>query len=556
MIWNALTRLLLLAALLSALVAFFIPAPSYAATALASLRAIREQIQNQLGCTVDESGEIVSLDNGSACSQQLFTIYLETSGNPLWVDQEGPSEKGWAIIRHLKDSNRHGISPARYSVPTIMSLLPSQRPDSLARLDILLSSGLIDYHRDLSTGILPPAAQPDRNGDASLEEDPLIIVLDAMEDEDLETTLEKLAPSHHYYTGLQRALETYRSIAASGGWLEIPEGPALRPGETDPRIKAVKLRLLKTDWQESVEQTGIDGYYSASLKAAVMHFQKRHNLQPDGVIGQDTLAAMNVPVGERLEAIRLNLFRWHGLRHDLGEKYILVNIPAYTLQAVDEDKVILDMPVVVGNLENKTPTFSDMVTYIVFNPYWTITPNIARTEELPALRKNPYHLVDRHIRLFSSWYGDAIELDSTTIDWHTVTPNQMAAFRLRQDPGPWNSLGKLKFVFPNHHSVYLHDTSAQGLFSLNTRSLSHGCVRVSDPPGLAHFFLEKQAKMYSMEDILAMYRLNERIVITLANPVPVHLSYQTAWVDKDGSIHFTSDIYGLDKGTRNYLYIE
>jgi L,D-transpeptidase YcbB len=248
-----------------------------------------------------------------------------------------------------------------------------------------------------------------------------------------------------------------------------------------------------------------------------------------------------------LQTIRLNLTRWHRQAHQPGKRYILVNIADYTLKGIVGDETVLDIPVVVGQRQHQTPIFSNHVRYLVFNPYWTITPSIARNEQLPALRKNPFHLVEKHIRLFSSWQNDAIEMDSTAIDWYTITPSQMSAFRLRQDPGPWNSLGKLKFVFPNKYSIYMHDTPSQDHFSRQERSLSHGCIRVSDPPALASFILEDQKGTYDREKMMELYSQNERKIISLSNPIPVHITYQTSWVDKEGLINFNKDVYARDR---------
>ncbi|MBE0582652.1 MAG: L,D-transpeptidase family protein [Desulfofustis sp.] len=175
-----------------------------------------------------------------------------------------------------------------------------------------------------------------------------------------------------------------------------------------------------------------------------------------------------------------------------------------------------------------------------------MTPSIARNEDLPALQKNPRHLVERNIRLFSSWQTDAHELDSTAIDWQSVSRSQMSRYLLRQDPGPWNALGQVKFVFPNHHSVYLHDTPARDLFQQNSRSFSHGCIRVSQPLLLALFCLQLSDTSWTLEAIEEIVASGRRKVISLRQRLPIHLTYQTAWVDKDGVIRFNADIYQRD----------
>ncbi len=486
----------------------------------------------------------------------LQRIYRAFSGQLFWVDAEGPTDKAWILVGVLRNSLRHGLSPSRYHIPEIFELLPSGTPQALAQLELLLTQGLVRYAQDLMVGVLPRSGSSQQAVVAQLRERPdaLAIVAEAMGGDSFEAYLQQLAPRHGYYRRLQQALAHYRNIEESGGWPRIPLGPPLRPGDTDSRINAVTLRLLKTDWPENQELSSRNGYYNSTLRRAVTHFQRRHGLRPDGVLGDETIAAMNVPVTRRIEILRLNLLRWHGLAHRLGERYVLVNIASCTLAAVDGGEVVLAMPVVVGKQETQTPMFSDRIQYLVFNPYWTITKNIARTEELPALRKNPRHLVSRHVRLFSSWLDDAIELDSTLIDWYTVTPDEMTTFRLRQDPGPWNSLGKLKFVSRNRYAVFLHDTPTPEFFDRKRRTGSHGCVWVSKPPAMAGFFLENQKKTYSATEILTMYRDDRRVVVPLNTPVPFHLAYQTVQVDKRGEVFFTGDVYGHDNSMRHYLY--
>lgn len=525
----------------------------YLNTANANTVQIRKAMTKYLVCSplkiIDITPTTSIINNRALC---LSTIYISIHNYPLWVDEEGPTKAGWAIIHHLQNSFEHGLNPLQYDIEQIKEVLPSQTPEDLAQLETMLTFGLVKYLYDLhGEKDIPISTDDSKPVDATNTSkstfDPVTLIRNCLETNDLFAFLQNQAPSHYHYKGLQKALKLYSSIAASGGWLSIPDGPPLKPGEKNSRIKAVKLRLLKTDLPKDTPLQSLDSNYDDTLKEAVLQFQTRHNLTADGVIGANTLKAMNIPVRDRLETVRLNLTRWHRQAHQLGERYILVNIANFTLRGIDDDDTILDIPVIVGNLQNQTPIFSDHVKYLVFNPYWTITPGIAKNEQLPALRKNPFHLVERHIRLFSSWHKDAIEMDSTDIDWYTITPSQMTVFRLRQDPGPWNSLGKLKFVFPNKYSIYLHDTPSQDHFRRDERLLSHGCIRVSDPPALASFILDFQQNKMSPEKIQDLYSRDERKVIPLDTPVPVHITYQTGWVDKEGLIHFNKDVYARDQ---------
>ncbi len=245
-------------------------------------------------------------------------------------------------------------------------------------------------------------------------------------------------------------------------------------------------------------------------------------------------------------------WRWH--EHELGQRYIMVNIAGYDLTAVEDGYEVFKMAVIVGQFRHQTPVFSDRVEYIEFNPYWKIPLTIARDEELYELRKDTYYLVNRHVRLLSSWHDDAVEFDSTIIDWHAVGPREMNHYRLRQDPGPWNALGQIKFVLPNTYDVYLHDTPDQDLFERTARTFSHGCIRVSEPLALAEFILAGEEEEWPMERIKEVVESAERKIVTLSVPLPVHIIYQTAGVDNQGKIHFNNDNYGRDKRLANILF--
>jgi murein L,D-transpeptidase YcbB/YkuD len=286
-------------------------------------------------------------------------------------------------------------------------------------------------------------------------------------------------------------------------------------------------------------------------------FQTRHGLDPDGTIGPKTLAALNVPVAGRIKQIIVNMTRWRWQKHDLGEKYILVNIAHFDLTAFEAGHFAFGMRVIVGEEQKQTPIFSDSIKTIVINPYWTIPRSIARNEELEKLRKDPDCLTKRHIRLFSDWEDNATEIEPTKIDWQTVSWTRMGQYRLRQDSGPWNALGRIKFIFPNKYKVYLHDTPSQSLFSRTKRDFSHGCIRVSDPVRLAAFALSRQrGEEWTEERIINAVNEQERIGISLSEKLPVHITYQTAWFDKHEIVCFNYDVYGRDKKLLRALFDE
>jgi murein L,D-transpeptidase YcbB/YkuD len=537
---------------LALLYALLLPVQASAAT---DLEDIKEAMIEYLICS---PVDIVSLKQQQPIVTQkslcLSTIYDGVKDFPLWVGVNGPLENGWIIVNNLRNSAVHGLNPEKYNINTILDLLPSQNAADLARLETLLSYGLVMYMHDLNHGQLEPRqSDPELFAEAgSYDFNPLEAIQNCLAADDLHNFLESLAPQHDYYKGLQSALEHYRRLEADGGWPSVPEGPTLRPGDNDPRIKDIWFRLLKYDWVGLPLQPATS-FYDDALKAAVLRFQARHHLEEDGVIGPQTLAAMNVSVSERIETIRLNMARWQWQSHDLGDKYVIINIAGFNLKGVENNEIKVEMPVIVGKSQHQTPVFSDSIKYLDFNPFWNIPPGIARDEELPHLQKNPFYLVERNVRLFSDWNEGAVELDSTTIDWHQVTRSQISTFLLRQEPGPWNALGKLKFVFPNKYSVYMHGTPSQGSFKRRERSFSHGCIRLSDPPALADFILKDQEEQWTDEKIAEIYNQNSRKVVRLSQPVPVHITYQTSWLDKDGTINFNNDTYARDAKLRQAL---
>jgi murein L,D-transpeptidase YcbB/YkuD len=489
----------------------------------------------------------------------LTEVYAEENPQPYWVSPAGPGPKARTVLDFLKTAEEDGLDPENYETEEISALFRARTAQNLALLDTLLTYNLIKYIHDVHHGrIKQPHADVRQFPQAmSIEFKPREAFVKAMAAPDLSVYLEGLPPAHEHYAGLKKILALYREIQKKGGWPVVPLGTTIRPGDDDERIPAIIKRLAVTgDLDPDMDHEDPPSQYSAQLVPSVARFQGRHGLAPDGVIGEQTIAAMNVSVDERVRQIIINMTRWRWQDHVLGEKYILINIAGFNLSAFEAGREAFSFPVIVGKLKQQTPVFSDRISSIEINPYWNIPNNIARDEELPNLRKDPQSLQKRSIRLFQGWSEDAPEIDSTSIDWHTVSPAMMNRYRMRQDPGPRNALGRIKFVFPNTYSVYLHDTPAQGLFARNMRDFSHGCIRVSDPVRLAAFALAGEDDRWTPETIKNAIDAQKRVVIRLAEPLPVHITYQTAWIDKDGIVCFNNDVYGRDKRLLSALFNE
>lgn len=479
----------------------------------------------------------------------LAEIYQANTLQPYWIENGQPGRRAEAIRAVLDDALSHGLEPKSYFTRMIQRYWDKRDPVSLVRLDILLTLGMMRYVADQREGrvevreIDPKLFATARNVEVAWQP----LWKEAFAAEDMKAFLEMQVPPFQQYTGLMKKLSEYRVLAALGGWPALASGAALKPGMPDSRIPAIRQRLAVTG--ELPEGDVASNMYDSGFEQAVKRFQRRHGLQPDGVIGGQTIAAMNVPVEQRIKQIILNMERYRWLdRNVLEDRLVAVNIASFEALAGSAGKIELAMPAVVGKEYQQTPVFNDTIKYIEFNPYWTVPPSIAANETLPKLQKNPRYLRERKMRLFQGWQAEAKELDSTVIAWKRVTPQAMKRYRIRQDPGPGNDLGTLKIMFPNVHNVYLHDTPSKNLFDRERRAFSHGCIRLGRPADMAAWLLGGPGSEWTIERINDIIASGERKVVVLEKPVAVHILYRTAVVDPDdNSISFFEDIYGRDR---------
>ncbi|MCA9770794.1 MAG: L,D-transpeptidase family protein, partial [Myxococcales bacterium] len=277
-------------------------------------------------------------------------------------------------------------------------------------------------------------------------------------------------------------------------------------------------------------------------------------LEADGVAGRETLAALNVPAAERVRGLLVNLERWRWLPQELGERHVMVNIAGFHLDLVDGGRSVLDMKVIVGRSYRRTPVFSDRIRYLVFNPQWEVPRKLALQDVLPRVREDTAYLEHKGFRVLEGWGADERVVDPATVDWASLGPDHWP-YRFRQKPGPTNSLGVVKFMFPNKFDVYLHDTPAKDLFASSKRSFSSGCIRVERALDLAEALL-KDDPGWTRERIDATVGAERERTVALRAPVPVHLQYWTAWADEDGSIEFREDLYRRDARVAKALRIE
>ena len=451
------------------------------------------------------------------------------------------------LLRAVGDAKGDGLDPQDYHQPLLERLRsevaanPRPAASLLADYDLLLTDALIRLGYHLMFGkVDPERIDPNWNMARQLHGfDPAVQIQRTLDAGDVYQALEREKPSHAFYTGLKRELARYRQIQAAGGWPVLPTGAALRVGADDPRIATLRRRLEATGDLPRAAQNSSTRYDSA-VEAAVRGFQARTGLTDDGVLGEGTRKALNVPVADRIEQIRLNLERGRWVLHDLDSTFVVVNIAGYSVAYVRGGRTVWRSRAVVGLPYRSTPVFRDSIRYLDFNPTWTVPPGILARDMLPRLKRGVVRALPEGMRVLNR---SGRVVDASGINWSAYSAKSFP-YTLRQDPGPANALGRVKFMFPNRYLVYLHDTPSRELFDESARAFSSGCIRIQRPFELADLLLaDRKWNSDSTERTLATRRTR---TVRLRQPVPVLLLYWTAWVDDQNHVNFRSDLYGRD----------
>jgi murein L,D-transpeptidase YcbB/YkuD len=467
----------------------------------------------------------------------IRAYYQAGSDALIWVGTSRPA----ALIARLQSADTDGLDPTRYPIAALAARQASagrDTSDRLAETELVFSGAFLMFASDLMFGrfaatMNEPSSTPPR----SINPIESLTALGASSS--IETFLAELAPANPQYVRLRSALAQYRAIDAHGGWPSVPAGDALEPGARNHRVPLVRARL-QAEGDLAAGANGGDAYDPAMVKA-VKRFQQRHGLAADGVVSRATVAEMNVNAAARVRQILVNMERLRWLQPDLGKRHVRVNVANYQLFLVEDGVTQDEIAVVVGERDNRTPVLSSEIQYVEFNPYWNVPNSIAVKEELPRLKRNPAKMEALGFEVLS----DGQRLPVSRVDWSAISKDNFR-YTLRQKPGPKNALGKVKFIFPNAYGVYLHDTSSRRLFGRSARALSHGCVRVARPVDLAVDVL-RDTPGWGQERIQAAIAASTNKRVYLAEPFAIHLTYETAWADADGTAHFIGDIYDRDK---------
>jgi murein L,D-transpeptidase YcbB/YkuD len=491
-------------------------------------------------------------DDHWAHTRRLYKRYAQS---PLWLNEDGLiAPRVQSLTQAMLAADSDALDLSEYPFAELSQALQTLRQngghataEQLADADVLLTAAYAALGEDLLVGQVSPASM-NQNWHIDPRDESIDGVLErGLAVDALDQSIAAMRPQNDAYAGLQKALSDYRQIAARGGWGTVPAGKALKPGQHDDpaRLEALRARLRAEGYDvgaapsvpASSDSTAPGsaapasaavtpsaargGTYDRALAGAVAQFQAAHAIDVDSILGTGTLESMNKTVDSRLAQIAANLERMRWMPRALGSRYIYVNVPAFRLEAYDSSKKVLEMKVVVGqNYQDKTtPAFADSMEMVVFRPYWNITPDIQKTEIEPKIAEDPS-------------YMDANQLEYYKEGGET---------RIRQKPGEKNSLGFVKFLFPNDFNIYLHDTPAKDLFDKDVRAFSHGCIRVEKPAELAEWVLGWDAAKVDQ----AMHDGPDNRTVKVPHKIPVYITYFTAFVS-DGSLHFGNDLYDRD----------
>jgi murein L,D-transpeptidase YcbB/YkuD len=524
---------------------------SWSPTSLAEVKgipvaALRSAVQQRLG-------QKPPANVGEEAWQHTKRLYTRFQQSPLWFEKGGlDKDRVEALTNALLNATSDGLRIDEYPLSEVARAVTVAREtkqptaEQVADADVLLTAAYASLGEDLLVGQVDPKTvgqswhidTRDENVDSAL--------VRTIVKQPLDKAINAMRPNNEEYTALQKELVRFRELVAKGGWKPIPAGKALKRGQTDSpqRIAALRARLEAegisvphapsssdstpaksgtpaSKASVSKTSTASGAVFDAGLAGAVAQFQAHHGINVDSALGKETVDALNVPAEYRLGQIAANLERHRWLPRTLGTRYIYVNVPAFQLQAFDKGEPALEMKVIVGQeYEDKaTPVFSDSMETVVFRPFWNVTPDIQAKEIEPKLASDPGYL-------------EANDMEY----W-----NDNGARRIRQRPGPKNSLGFVKFLFPNDFNIYLHDTPNHELFDKDVRAFSHGCIRVEKPAELAQWVLGWDASKVDQ----AMREGPDNHSVKLPSKIPVFITYSTAYL-RDGQLYFGNDLYHRD----------
>jgi murein L,D-transpeptidase YcbB/YkuD len=494
-----------------------------------------EQIRSTLTLQIDDT-QIASIT-------VLPELYENNGFQRLWTNSQNVED----LFNAIKTIDEDGLRPDDYHITKIEQLRSqigsgtSSDPALLADFDILLTDSLIrmGYHHIFGK-VDPEDHHPHWNLTVEIDDDrPAIFIQEILDAGNLAKEIEELRPKHIVYDEFKSALKKYRAFQANGGWEPIPAGPTLKKGMQDSRVLLLRNRLqITSDLPTEASDSEI---FDDPLEQAVKRFQARHHLTTDGSVGKQTLEALNVPVEDRIDQIRINIERARWVLHAISGQFVIADIAGFEVFVYQDNEIVWTSRVQVGRPYRRTPVFKAEIKYLDLNPTWTIPPGILAKDILPAVKKDPNYLKDRNIKVI-----DRTEkvVNQNSIDWSKYSGRNFP-YQLRQDPGPKNAMGLIKIMFPNKHLVFIHDTPSKSLFERTDRTFSSGCIRTEKPFELAELLLDDPDK-WNAESFKQAIDSGRTQTVRLPKPVPILLFYWTAAVEPDGTVRFKKDPYKRD----------
>ncbi|AXX90096.1 hypothetical protein CKA55_04345 [Arcobacter suis] len=539
--------------------------------------------------------------------KNLNDYYFTNDFKPYWVEEKGVKNIAFSLLDKIKNDpvlKPHANKLFRLDevISTLNTLDKSNDKYffNLAKIDFMLTELFDRYVTYLTKGSIKWSAFEEKLAELEKEteikaswdkyssnENPKLLLKKVIERDDLSGVLKEIDFNYPQVKELILAIDELEKVSSKGGYTKVPESKSLKVGDISEYLPILRKRLfesqdLNTQCQNTINTQGLitnsintngndvnetnpeieklstncENIFDEDLKNAVISFQKKHGLFADGIVGLKTQKFLNISADKKISIIRLNLERMRWLPRDLGEKYLLINVPEYRLRLYENNNIVLNMAVIVGDTKFPTPIFSDKMSYIVLNPSWNIPDSIAKNEIIPKLLKDPNYLAEKGIDIYAGWNGSPEKVDSKDVIDSAILEDEeyLRNFRFSQTSNEDNPLGRMKFMFPNKHSVYIHDTPAKSLFANSRRAYSHGCIRLSKPEELLSIIAneDKNLNIEKVNEILSS-KVSEKS-IGLDKKIPIHIIYLTSWVDENGVLQFREDIYNFDKIQKELLF--
>jgi murein L,D-transpeptidase YcbB/YkuD len=467
----------------------------------------------------------------------------------IWLNDGQLNHHGHEAISLIRSSALHGLEPDDYHLTALLQMVAQQPIDNADEFDALLSDGLLDLIHDMAIGRIAPASADPEWHIPRDDVDPASILHQALLTPYLRNSLNALLPASSHYHQMTQALSHYRALQARGGWPQItPISGLLKPGQSHPIVPELRARLAVENVSLNSSKLSDSNSYDDYLVNSVSRFQKQHGLNVDGIVGPETLAALNMSVEQMINKIRINLERFRWLPDNLGQRYLLINLGTYQLSAVEDGEIKLNMKVIVGRETRSTPSFSSTMSHIVINPYWNVPHRLARRDLLPKQQQDPDYFFLNEFNIFLRGDDSGTLIDPYRVNWAFISASDFP-FRLQQRPGEFNALGRLKFMFPNPWNIYLHDTPDKALFDEEQRNFSSGCIRVEQPLELAEFTLNR---FDARESVISRIASGRNLGEKLTGNVAVYAVYFTVW-PYQGDVRYSPDPYKRDQGLYKYL---